>query len=107
MRGVIDIYNKWWNVLGKRKSGGGLPYTFIKSTPDATWFDIGSGSSYATFSVYLNGSHYQDKTLGEHLTMHYLLGGFAEGTTITITDELAPGTIKYLKVGNTVIFDNR
>lgn len=106
MRGVLDIFNKWWNVLGRQKSSY-LPYTFIK-TPDITWIDFAGGDVEATLGVYKDGVLFWSLTTPAILVRHQLINNqIPDGTVVTLTDRSADGKVKYLKVGNNVIFDIR
>lgn len=104
MRNVKDILNKWWNVLGKRRSW--FPYSFTKNARGG--FEFSGGTDWSTITIRTNGTHYYGSYSSSANTIRVLsLPDIAPGTTVTLTDELAPRKVKYLKVGNHVIFDDR
>ena len=104
MRNIKDILNKWWNVLGKRRSW--FPYSFIR-TADIGFFEFSGGTDWATITIYQNGIYYFSASSSANNIRSVLLTNVPIGTEFTLTDELAQGKVKYLKVGDTVIFDNR
>lgn len=106
MRGVLDIFNKWWNVLGKKKSF--FPYTYIVDNPDViVIWGYGDEPTKMTFelSSYYGHPFTFTSSVEEHAEMHDVLGGLEIGSTMKLTQE--QGIIKYLKINNTVIFDIR
>jgi len=104
MRGLFDIFNRWWNVLGKQR-GFQWPYIYNDSVYPTTlqfWFGNGTTQTKIKVTRIDGGVTSSMEFICSPNTKRYITWG-RDANTPVVFDQVE-GVIKYLWVnGNTIL----